>query len=151
MQIKVISVPVSGGDSMNEELNKFLRGHKVVQVEQQLITDTSGAYWTFCIRYVEGGPAVGSGERKERIDYRELLPPEVFAKFARLRVARKSIAEGEGIPAFAVFTDAELAEMARLDELTKSSMQQVKGVGEKKAEKYAAQLIKAMQQDETSQ
>lgn len=51
MQIKIFSVPAVGGEAINEDLNKFLRGHKILQVEQQLINEAGGAYWSFCVRY----------------------------------------------------------------------------------------------------
>lgn len=143
MQIKVISVPVAGGEGMNDELNKFLRGHKVLQVTQELVAVGEGAYWTFCIRYVDG-TASGPGEKKDRVDYREVLSPRDFDRFAKLRVVRKAIAEEEGIPAFAVFTDEQLAGMAQLGELTETGMRGVKGVGEKKVERYGAGFIKVL-------
>lgn len=143
MQIKVLSVPVSGDEGMNEELNRFLRTHKVLQVEQQLVTDASGSYWTFCIRYVDVATKV-SPEKKERIDYRTVLSAEDFGKFSKLRVIRKAIATEESIPAFAVFTDEELAGIAQLKELSLKSMQSVKGIGEKKCEKYGERFIKEM-------
>lgn len=39
-----MSVPVVGGEWMNEELNRFLRSHKVLQMEQQLVSGSGGAY-----------------------------------------------------------------------------------------------------------
>ena len=149
MQIKVISVPVVGGEWMNEELNRFLRSHKVLQMEQQLVYGSSGTYWTFCIRYV-GDQGLVSKEKKERVDYKELLSAEGFIKFSKLRVIRKAIAEAEGIPAFAVFTDEELAGLAQLTELTPQTIQSVKGIGEKKSEKYAERFMEAMA-DETGE
>lgn len=138
-----------GGEAMNEELNKFLKGHKVLQVEQQLVAGTGGGCWAFCIRYVDNQSIVGR-EKKERVDYRAVLSVEDFARFSKLRSIRKAIAEAEGIPAFAIFTDEELAGLAQLAELTPQSIQSVKGIGEKKSEKYAERFIKAMI-DEKSQ
>lgn len=149
MQIKIISVPMVGGEWMNDELNRFLRGHKVLQVEQQLVSGTAGAYWAFCIRYVDDQGRLGN-EKKERVDYRAVLSVVDFAKFSKLRSIRKAIAEAEGIPAFAVLTDEEMAGLAQLAELTPQTMQSVKGIGEKKSEKYATRFIKAMT-DETGQ
>jgi len=37
---------------------------------------------------------------------------------------------------YAVFTDEELSELAKLNPLTAVGMKQIKGIGEKKVEKY---------------
>lgn len=147
MQIKIISVPIIAGDTWNDELNKFLRGHKILKVEQQLVNGLHGAYWTFCIQYIDG--QTGPSERKERVDYKEVLSTDVFARFAKLRGIRKTIADEDQIPAFAVFTDAELADIAQLDEITASTLRQVKGIGEKKVEKYAKRFMEILQNEKS--
>ncbi len=38
--------------------------------------------------------------------------------------------------AYAVFTDEELSNIAKLDEITAPNMLKIKGIGEKKVEKY---------------
>ena len=47
MQIRVFSIPITDGGSMQEEMNKFLRGHKVLAVQQELVTNATGSYWCF--------------------------------------------------------------------------------------------------------
>jgi superfamily II DNA helicase RecQ len=79
---------------------------------------------------------------KEKIDYIKVLEPEIFARFSKLREIRKKIASDDGVSAYVVFTDAELAEMAKLPELTISKIKSIRGVGDKKAEKYGAAIIK---------
>ena len=37
MQIKVISIPVIGGNEANSELNKFLRSVKILEIDQKLV------------------------------------------------------------------------------------------------------------------
>lgn len=57
---------------------------------------------------------------------------------------RKAIADEESVPAFAVLTDEQMAAMAQLPELTEAAMRQIKGVGDKKAERYGARFIQAL-------
>ncbi|MEN0004008.1 MAG: hypothetical protein AAF798_07690 [Bacteroidota bacterium] len=38
MQFKIFSVPIVEGEAINEALNAFLRGNKILQVEQELIS-----------------------------------------------------------------------------------------------------------------
>jgi hypothetical protein len=44
MQLKVFAIGAQGGDEAAEELNKFLRAHRVLAVERLLIENPGGAY-----------------------------------------------------------------------------------------------------------
>ncbi|MEQ8706058.1 MAG: HRDC domain-containing protein [Phaeodactylibacter sp.] len=144
MQIKVFSVPVVGGESANEEMNAFLRGHKILQVEQQLVSGPADTYWSFCIRYIQGGALAGKRGKRSRKDYKSELPPEVFERFSILRKIRKQIAEEDSVPAFAVFTDKQLSALSKMEELSDAAMQSVAGVGDKKVGKYAERFRKSL-------
>ncbi|MFV1968350.1 MAG: HRDC domain-containing protein [Pirellulaceae bacterium] len=114
MQYKILSVPASGDPEADEELNRFLRGHRVVSVQKELVQNNSVAYWCFCIEYLHGAIAGGDkGKGRSRVDYKEVLSEEDFALFARLRDLRKQLAAAEAIPVYAVCTNEQLAEMAK--------------------------------------
>ena len=132
MQIKIFNIPIPGGEEINEEMNKFLRSKKVLQTESQLVNNASGAFWCFCIKYLDEAP---QGTRK-KVDYQQVLDQESFQRFTAMRKVRKQLAQDEGIPAYAIFTDEELAGLAQLEALTPATMRSVKGIGEKKIEKY---------------
>jgi hypothetical protein len=70
MQIKIISVPLVGGEQANEELNLLLRSKKVLQVENQLISHATGIYWCFCVKYLDMPPGLLPGEKAAKTDYR---------------------------------------------------------------------------------
>jgi superfamily II DNA helicase RecQ len=137
MQFKVFNVSVPEGDV--EEMNKFLRSHKIVATEKELINLGNSAYWSFCVQYIYGQEAATASaiaERKEKIDYKEVLDEVTFARFMRLRIPRRKIAESDAVPAYVVFTDAELAEIAKLPEITPKALLTIHGIGEKRIEKY---------------
>ncbi|MDZ4683031.1 MAG: HRDC domain-containing protein [Saprospiraceae bacterium] len=136
MQIKIFNISIPDGEEMNEEMNVFLRSKRVLSVEQQVVQSATGAYWCFCIRYVEGTTSA-----RQKTDYKETLDGATFLRFSRMREIRKSLSFKEGIPAYAIFTDEELSELAKIEELTLASMKSVKGVGEKKIEKYGMHFI----------
>lgn len=153
MEIKIYTVSVFHGAEANEEMNLFLRTHKVIEIDKRFVSNENGAYWSFCLSYIRGGKVdvpYGSRDRKKRKDYRELLDAATFATFDRLRKYRKEIAKNDAVPAFAVFTDAELILMAKLPEITLSNVQSIKGIGVKKMEKYGELTIKMYQKDETN-
>ena len=64
--------------------------------------------------------------------------------FARLRERRKELAAKEGLPAFAVCTDEQLAAMAKLERPDRAALKRIEGFGEGKAEKYAEALLAVM-------
>lgn len=150
MQIKFFTIPITAVSDYNEELNAFLRSHKVVETEKQLVQTSNGDYWCICISYLVSGVAENSS--REKTDYIKTLEPDVFARFSRLREIRKKIAADDGVSAYVVFTDAELAEIAKLPELTMTSLKKIKGIGDKKTEKYGAPFLQMFKtgNDETS-
>ncbi len=130
---------------MNEEMNKFLRSKRVLQVQNQIVNSEQGAFWCFCIKYLD---EYSAGQKKEQLDYRELLDEASFKRFSEMRKIRKQVAEEEAIPAYAIFTNEELAELAKIEGLTDAKMKSVKGIGQKKVEKYGHHFLPKPTQDE---
>ncbi len=62
----------------------------------------------------------------------------------RLREWRAAIAKENGVPAYVVFHDATLAELARLRPLSHAALGQVSGVGQRKLERYGDALLKLL-------
>ncbi|MCD8381495.1 MAG: DNA helicase RecQ [Clostridiales bacterium] len=74
--------------------------------------------------------------------------------FPVLREVRARLAKAESVPAFIIFNDATLRELCRVQPRNRTEFLQVKGVGEKKAEKYAApflEVIRTYQTDATKE
>ena len=130
MQIKFYTIPIMGGEMLADEMNVFLRSKKILQVENQL----QGTSWCFCIKYLDD--VASSDRERQKVDYRQVLDEATFKRFAALRDIRKRVAEEESVPAYVVFTDEELAAIAKLEVITPAGLRAVKGVGEKKIEKY---------------
>lgn len=47
-------------------------------------------------------------KEKPKIDYRDILKPEDFTIYSKLREIRKEIAEKNGVPVYTVFTNEQL-------------------------------------------
>ncbi len=148
MQIKLFTIPIGDNGTAVEEINRFLRGNKILEVQNQLISNEHGAYWCFCVRYIERTFIPGSGTSKEKIDYKQILDEATFQKFSKLREIRKKVAADEGLPAYAVFTDEELAGLAKLETITEKTMLSVKGIGDKKVERFAKHFLTKSTPDE---
>jgi hypothetical protein len=56
MQFKLITIPATGDVEAEEELNCFLRSHRAVSVEKELVQGGHTAYWCFCVEYLLNGP-----------------------------------------------------------------------------------------------
>ena len=150
MQIKIFTVPIGASGKTVQEMNAFLRGNKILEVENQLISNEHGAYWCFCVRYMEPSFGTSNGQKsRKKVDYKKVLDEETFRKFSKLREIRKKIATEEGISAFIIFTDEELEALAKLDEITEKNMLGIKGIGEKKVERFAKYFIIKSETDET--
>ena len=146
MQIRIFNVPLTDNGESLAELNRFLAGQKVLEVEQRFFQNEKGACWSFFVRFLS---SIGSGflsqTNKQKVDYKEVLNENEFAIFSKLRECRKIIASADAVPAYAVFTDEELAGIARLPAMETAKLIAVKGIGDKKVEKYGKQLIELFQ------
>lgn len=142
MQVRFFCVPATGDLAAEEELNRFLRSHRVLAVQREFVASGLGSYWALLVEFLEGSPAGGPGRSGgARPDYKQLLTPEDFAVFVRLRQWRKSAAEEEGVPVYTIFTNEQLAEMARLRPQMRAELGSIAGVGEARLEKYGDAVL----------
>lgn len=145
MQYKFFNIPARNPAEAEEELNKFLRAHRVVAVHRNFLPDGEASCWCCCVEYLVSGGSTGPAfqhEARGKVDYRELLSDEEFRRFTVLRECRKALAVEDAVPAYAIFIDEQLAEIAKLHEITPAGLKTINGVGEKKVEKYAERLIR---------
>ncbi len=139
MQVKLFTIPLFDNEAELNEMNGFLRAQKVLTIDKQFVSVGENAYWSFCITYLQlskQSTMAQNAQRQNKIDYKEVLDVATFAVFSTLRTIRKQIAENEAVPAYAVFTDSELAEIAKLENIDVAHLQSIQGIGQKKAEKY---------------
>lgn len=142
MQIKIIDIPAQGSEAMQEQLNKFLRLQKILDIDRKFyVSSDNVGHWSLFITYLPTPTTVSSStEKREKVDYKELLSEADFDKFVKLRLIRKQLAVDDAVPAYAVFTDAELAQIAQLSQVTLKDLQHITGLGEKRIEKYGKLL-----------
>ncbi len=148
MQIKLFTVPIGDSGAALDELNRFLRGNKILEVQNHLISNPNGAYWCFCVRYIEKTFRQTS-DTKTKVDYKQVLDETTFKKFSKLREIRKKVAADEVLPAYAIFTDKELVELAKLETITEKALLSTKGIGDKKVERFGKHFITQPEPHET--
>lgn len=145
MQYEFFRVSVDSPEHDAVQLNQFLSSHKIVHIDKQFFVRDGTAFWSFCVHWLSVEPeAVDRRSNSNRIDYKKLLPESQFAIFSSLREHRKLIAEREGIPVYAVATNEQLAEMAKMESHSLSELQAISGFGEAKVERYGASFLEAL-------
>ena len=112
-----------------------------------LFPERKGGGWSFCVRYLPDVTQSGATGSRAKVDYKQVLTESQFAVFSRLREIRKALANEDGVPAYAVFTDEELAGICRLAELTEKSLATLPGIGEKKIIRYGKSMLKRYHTD----
>jgi ATP-dependent DNA helicase RecQ len=75
------------------------------------------------------------------------LPEQAAPLFERLRSWRAATAREQGIPAYVIFHDATLREIATRRPEDLSGLAGISGVGEAKLARYGEQILAALQQD----
>lgn len=105
MKFHVFTIEVRDPGPGQDALNAFCAQHRVTEADKRFVDQGPCSYWAFCVGTLDGdGSARPVGERK-RVDYREVLNESDFAVFAELRNLRRALAENEGVPQFALFTN----------------------------------------------
>ena len=143
MQLKVFDISSIGSETEIEELNRFMRGHKILDVDKQFYTTSDNVgHWSVILTYlpVQSSGNISHQEKREKVDYKTVLNEADFEKFTKLRALRKMLASDDAVPAYAVFTDAELAQIAQLSSIEEKMVMKINGIGEKRIEKYGRLL-----------
>ena len=150
MQLKSFVLPVLDGGVAEEEMNRFLRGHRVLQVHRQFCPD-HGGYWAVLVDYMDGAlndDSAAPVSRSEKKDYSKELSEEEYKEFQRLREIRKGVAKQLSLPAYLIFTNEELAVLARQPELIAEGTKSIKGVSDSHLNDFLSYFIPALT-DET--
>jgi superfamily II DNA helicase RecQ len=132
-----------GEATVCDELNIFLKSHRIVNVEKRLVDSERGTGWLFLVEYgTDNKPS--SSSASPRVDYREILNEQEYALFDKLRQLRKELAEKQGIPVYAIFTNDHLAGMIKNKITGLKDIAALPGIGEARIKQYGEQLLKIL-------
>ena len=148
LKYNFFQIPACGDTFLEEELNSFLESKAVVDIRQEFAQCEGGSHWCFSVRWRDGSLTKDVPKRaKALVDYKEILPPADFVTFARLREVRKELAKAEQVPAYAIFTNEQLAEIAKILPASANALSKIEGVGESRVEKYGGQFLKVLKDE----
>ena len=51
MKIRIFNIPIHGGQDLEDELNSFLSGRRIVFVEKRFVDAGLDSAWTFCVTW----------------------------------------------------------------------------------------------------
>jgi superfamily II DNA helicase RecQ len=139
-----------GERSVTDELNTFLRSHRIINIEKKLIDGERGTGWVFLVEYGNESGKNASNAPSQRIDYREILNPAEYALYDKLRKLRKELADKSGIPVYAVFTNDQLANMVKKPPKTEKDLLSISGIGEARVKQYGEAFINIFSVQESS-
>ncbi len=146
MAFRFFVVSARDGGEATEELNRFLRGHRVLAVDRRWVDQGTDSFWCFCIDYLESQATSAAGtkgptDQRNRVDYREVLSPADFSRFVALRSLRAEIAKAEAVPVYTIFTNEQLARMVQGKVASRADLAKIEGIGESRLEKYAGRFL----------
>ncbi len=96
MPFQFFHIPVRGDQHAVDELNQFLRSHRILKVEKEWVDRGLNSFWAFSVDYRDGAPANEKGNANTshmRVDYKKQLTPEQFELFSNLRAWQQSAGE----------------------------------------------------------
>lgn len=149
-----------GADVSEQQWRSVLRqlialGHLRTEGEYNTLELTSSAREvlrgevTLLLRQPSEAPRRGKGAKVSR-STREKAPPVPLddagtERFAALKAWRAEVAREHGLPAYVIFHDATLAEMARSQPGSLDDLAQISGVGAKKLEAYGREILRVLE------
>ena len=110
---------------------------KLVEASRAVLTGAQTVY----LRQLQEGKAAAKRSAAPGLRHRAGLDTAAAPLFERLRAWRAAIAREHGVPAYVVFHDATLAELARVRPQSEAALGQISGVGTRKLEHYGAALL----------
>ena len=144
MKFKFFRISATDFEEDEKELNSFCASKRVAKLDKEFVPAGENSYWSFCISYIEND---SSQKLKGKIDYKEVFDEKDFALFAKLRELRKKLSESEGVPAYALFTNEQLAIIVREKVTTLESLSKISGIGKSRIDKYGARFIEVVKQE----
>ena len=143
MEVKIFTIRIHDRESV-DELNRFLASHRITSIDREFIPDGQNSAWSICVTVQTGEPRHSSAKDKDRIDYREVLSESDFRIYAKLRTLRKELSEKDGVPAYRLFTNEQLAEIVRQTVTSAERLVEINGVGPARVEKYGDAFLAIM-------
>ena len=141
MRVRYFVVPAADPANAQDEVNRFLSQHRVLDIKHELVRLDCGGFWSVCVLYNDVPAVAKPSKGRGRVDYKEKLSKEDFAIYAALRELRKDAAEKQGVPPYAVFNNAQLAAMVEGRVRSVEDLGRIEGVGPSRQATYGTMFV----------
>lgn len=141
MKVDIFTIPVLSQAEATADLNRHLSSVRVLSVDRQFVSDGANSFWTLCVLSDTARSGKSPSARKGSVDYRDILSAEEFGLYARLRDLRKQLADRDGVPPYAVFTNEQLATIVQTRASSLTRLKDIDGIGEARIGKYGAAVV----------
>ena len=113
------------------EVNAFLRAHRILSVDRHFVQDGTNSVWAICVSYLDDAnqPLARPARSARRSITGKCYPRRISRCSPSSAICAKSWPKREGIPAYALFTNEQLAEMVQRRVGTLNAMKEIEGVG----------------------
>jgi len=148
LQYKFFIIPAATAEESESELNRFLRSVRVITIHREFISNGQNSSWAMAVEYLKdsskesGAETAASGKKK--VDYKEILSPEDFAVYSKLREWRKLSATQENITMYVILTNEQMAKISEKRITAKAALSEIEGLGDARVKKYGDAVIKIM-------
>lgn len=150
--IKLFTLQIPNDGFAEDELNRFLGSHRILAVQRQFVAVPDGTCLAVVVDYsasnaddgVHGTTQPSRGASQPSVDYRDLLPPAQFALYDKLRVVRKTLADRDKVKPFVVASNAQLAEISKIEAKSLADLEKVPGFGASRIKTYGQALLDTM-------
>jgi superfamily II DNA helicase RecQ len=153
IQVLTLRYHAARGGFDDGPLDELVRSRHVLSISEHFFCVDAVPHLACVVRWQEDGdgaaeqqaqPALApSRPRRPRADPAADLDPAQRAAFEALRAWRRERARADGLPAYNVLTDRQLAAIVRARPLTPEQLAAIEEVGEGKARLFGEQLLAA--------
>ena len=127
-------------------LNDFLQNNHILQTTSQFVHDKEH-YWSILLRYSEKYTSVNEpAPKKYAANDSEILNADEIKILEALKIWRTERAKEDNLPPYMIATNSELFSIAKFKPAKKEELIELKGFGEKKIEKFGAEIIDILEQ-----
>jgi superfamily II DNA helicase RecQ len=148
MSLHFFFVPAARPSLAQAELNSFLSQERVLTLTREFVADGANSGWALCVEVAAGAAelpptlrAGHGGKRGDAVDYKQVLSAADFDVYAALRDQRKLMAQTDGVPVYAVFSNEQLAQIVSRQCQTLADLAQIEGVGQARVDKYGSAIL----------
>ena len=118
----------------------------MIKTEKRFIECGLESFWAYQIQYEGKAAPAASGQSKKgkkgaQIDYKDVLSEEDFILYVKLKEWRKQRANELDVELYAIFTNAQLAEIAEKKCQKLKDVKAIAGVGETRVENHGEALL----------